>query len=264
MRTCIFCEERANSKEDVWPVWLLEQLGRNRTTEIVAEMRHGTHVWRGGAGVTVKRVCRTCNNEWMSRLEEEAQPLLSRLIGGTPVDASVGQQLTLARWSQKTAMVFDALATASGESMFFSQAERDHLRSFELGAVAAPFPRFTHFWLAAYRGERAITSSGALLSGIGDRRTTDTRESRSIDGYTFTISAGCVVLQSVTTRVPPEHAAAATYIHAHANRWERFAKEIWPFHGLVTFPPSETLDDASNSLDDFAGRWSPAAVEQDT
>lgn len=50
-------------------------------------------------------VCHACNNQWMSRLETAAKPLLMPLILGRPATLTADNQATLARWFVMKAMV---------------------------------------------------------------------------------------------------------------------------------------------------------------
>ncbi|CAM4299790.1 hypothetical protein KIPE111705_46905 [Kibdelosporangium persicum] len=55
----------------------------------------------------LKIVCANCNNGWMSRLEQDAKPLLVHLFRahGRLIPIEEDAQITLARWAYKTAVV---------------------------------------------------------------------------------------------------------------------------------------------------------------
>jgi hypothetical protein len=57
------------------------------------------------------RVCKGCNNGWMSRLEQSAQPLLTQLADGSSVTLDGDAQHVLALWLAKDAIVHEPLAT---------------------------------------------------------------------------------------------------------------------------------------------------------
>ena len=79
-KTCIFCQRSGHAKitkEHVWPQWVAalmpaekEVPNRFRSSEL-----EDIKTWTGGYGLQVNDVCRNCNNGWMSRLEQEVQPL---------------------------------------------------------------------------------------------------------------------------------------------------------------------------------------------
>jgi hypothetical protein len=110
-RRCAFCGRRADSSEHAWPDWLLSLLGRGPKYRYDVERRLDDRAplkWSGSRVLTVKRVCRSCNNGWMSDLETQAQPILTRLVrGDRPLSLDPAQQATIAAWCRKTAMVFD-------------------------------------------------------------------------------------------------------------------------------------------------------------
>ncbi len=55
--------------------------------------------------LTMKGVCRKCNNEWMHELEGVVEPVMKRLFDKTDVDElSAPEIATLARWTAKTAI----------------------------------------------------------------------------------------------------------------------------------------------------------------
>lgn len=55
--------------------------------------------------MTVKNVCKTCNNGWMEGLEQVAQRVLTSLILGEPGRIHQADQGAVAAWLQKTALV---------------------------------------------------------------------------------------------------------------------------------------------------------------
>lgn len=59
-----------------------------------------------------RAVCESCNTGWMSRLEQQAKPLLIALEeaakgGGKPLNFARSEALTLARWALKTAITHE-------------------------------------------------------------------------------------------------------------------------------------------------------------
>src|SRR5258708_15403363 len=82
MRSCIFCGGRANSKEDAWPLWLMRRLGETGAGTVEGQRgKQSPKSWRTGqARLTVRFVCATCNNGWMSQIENRVKPILERLL----------------------------------------------------------------------------------------------------------------------------------------------------------------------------------------
>ncbi len=58
-------------------------------------------------GVISLAACRQCNNTWMSRLESAAKPLISAALFGETQTWDVDEQLTVATWAFKTALMLD-------------------------------------------------------------------------------------------------------------------------------------------------------------
>ncbi len=55
--------------------------------------------------LTMKGVCKKCNNEWMSALENAVEPIMVRVFGGVDVDQLSAPELEiLAQWTAKTAI----------------------------------------------------------------------------------------------------------------------------------------------------------------
>ena len=70
---------------------------------------------------TFRVVCETCNNTWMSGIEEEAKPILMTLISGSPGHLDVATQNILATWICLKVMVVEQNRP---EEAVFSQEER--------------------------------------------------------------------------------------------------------------------------------------------
>lgn len=107
--TCIFCGRGGKkSKEHLWPVWMHEYLGkegdgshvRESTTFKNREHIGGSKLERQGYLFSTKFrvVCRSCNNGWMSKLEETTKPVLLKLIKGEKTKLEEGDQQLLSRW----------------------------------------------------------------------------------------------------------------------------------------------------------------------
>lgn len=113
---CMFCQfPKKLSKEHVWPVWLKQHLpvqhgvkrvDRHQWLEVPGQPVR--YVPRAGDYSTMKLkvVCTDCNNQWMSRLQVSAKPLVSELVKGREVDVS-HSMLALANWCTTFAMVLE-------------------------------------------------------------------------------------------------------------------------------------------------------------
>jgi alpha/beta hydrolase fold len=118
--SCLFCNDKASTREDAWPIWLVKRFPLPIAARMFAE-RGGNRLgdWpQAKPRLTVKDLCRSCNNGWMSRLEGEAKPVVECLLDSDISVIDTLAQSTLAVWAVKTAMVLEAL-TAS-QSWFYS------------------------------------------------------------------------------------------------------------------------------------------------
>jgi hypothetical protein len=117
MRRCLFCDTpltSGGSLEHVFPQWLLDHLDLRMTpvspTHLSSDGRVLSVRRHTLAGLQEGRVCRDCNNGWMSQLEGTAMPLLLRLFSGNRrVDSlSAPERRVIARWAVKTACVLNS------------------------------------------------------------------------------------------------------------------------------------------------------------
>src|SRR5581483_12340242 len=104
-RTCLFCDNPVNSKEHVWPEWVLAKLPKQTIMGFVGSSKGIVfhREWK------VKCACRSCNSGWMSDLETDGSSVLGPLIDGRSTHLSALQQRLIAAWAIKTAMVVDSV-----------------------------------------------------------------------------------------------------------------------------------------------------------
>jgi hypothetical protein len=132
-KSCLFCEaplDNANrSREHIIPAWLAEHL--SVTNESITPNHQSSET---GKILSIRkqtvddllegRVCATCNNGWMSRLEGSIQPLLIQLMGTHQHvrDLDSEQRIRLARWVCKTAWLLNS------SSNFHHNVPQEHFR----------------------------------------------------------------------------------------------------------------------------------------
>ena len=118
-RKCIFCHSGNLSKEHLWPDWaspLLPPSLDNRNSQQL-RITENTHlvkppefkVRQGSLWTTKLRVvCASCNNGWMSALENKAKPILIPMIDTkSSHDLSADHMLILSQWITLNIMVLD-------------------------------------------------------------------------------------------------------------------------------------------------------------
>jgi hypothetical protein len=112
---CVFCgAEGGLTNEDVLPLWLLRALDDASVTgTVVYRQSRGrpddapaVHSRRGKSLKTKARaVCGTCNNSWMSQIEQSVSANLPEFVKGRRAVLSHEEQTPLARWSVKTILM---------------------------------------------------------------------------------------------------------------------------------------------------------------
>jgi len=113
---CCFCKkEGERAKEHIWPKWL--QLELNSSTK---KPHIGVHISVKGSHVISKRnqtgetlvfgkVCKKCNNGWMSNLEGQFKPIFLQLQKDNNLNSlSKSSRKLIADWSLKTAIMINA------------------------------------------------------------------------------------------------------------------------------------------------------------
>ena len=140
--SCLFCGrslEGNRAKEHVVSSWLLRHMGieheivmpavaSSSDREIIEKRRHSADALLEG------RICKVCNEGWMSRLEDEVKPILIPLMEGSRSVFGLGdkERLILSRWAAKTAYMLNS------SSSLHDYVEERHLR--ELADDAAHLP----------------------------------------------------------------------------------------------------------------------------
>ncbi len=152
-RVCVFCGGTPIHKEDAIPRWLnkvfpLAEGGVHRVDHRVKPQAPRVQVRQWGnrriAAARVGVTCGPCNNGWMSRLEEEAQPFLRpMLLGQTQTLASEHQEI-VATWAFKTALMLQFLGRSGPKSQLVPLEQYVYLKE-----NAKPAPGAT-VWVAPF------------------------------------------------------------------------------------------------------------------
>src|SRR5271166_2828661 len=108
-RRCLFCENKADSREDTIPTWVIKSLGGGKGPFHFTYGKNPKITLRTAVQKAVV-VCDSCNKGWMSKLEETVKPLIQPLMHDVPSRLDLPQQYVVAKWALKTAMVRDGAA----------------------------------------------------------------------------------------------------------------------------------------------------------
>jgi hypothetical protein len=247
MRTCLFCEGKARTKEHVLASWLTDFLASmTRTTHI--EMSVGTErrrqfILRGkGAGITVKHLCESCNNGWMSALETHAKPYLLAMLRGLTIPLDREAQTKLSAWIMKTVMVYEFLSPGR---VSYTEVERREFRD-----TLQP-PQGTAVWLG--RCDEAGWSS------------TITRKVRFGRGWPFaegavaTFALDHLVFQVLSVRMlqGQTHRGNVTFKSTNIpDPWAHRMFQCWPVQpGTPVWPPAQSAAADANEVQLLARRF---------
>jgi hypothetical protein len=119
---CVFCGSGDVSKEHLLAAWVFRSVQRTRRPRINVMRRSlntGDIDHRYGEAQDAAAVaCTTCNNGWMSRLDEAAALVLKPLVRGEgPVVLAPAQQRDVATWAVKTIIVNDLPITGGASRL---------------------------------------------------------------------------------------------------------------------------------------------------
>jgi hypothetical protein len=191
---------------------------------------------------TVTRVCETCREGWVQRLEDDVKPFLLPMIAGEPTPLPPARQWLLARWAAKTAVVLECSLDTPVRT---PRDACEHLR--KVGVHAGTQVLVGHYDGAA----QILTYERDLFS-------------RTIDGEQRFFPQASLVIGRVLIQV-------------FAGPWRSGAPELipqalQPFIALVGgsgtdvhWPPATAIDDARYELARFGvltggAAWSSGAV----
>lgn len=121
LRVCVFCGGNPLTEQHVFPKWMESEFKtpRNGTSNIRMSFDNPFNKTLNlSSSVTFKKnrtigkkllkyFCATCNNGWMSKIEEAAKPLIIDLIRERKHKLDVGEQLILSRWACLSTIVYE-------------------------------------------------------------------------------------------------------------------------------------------------------------
>lgn len=111
-KKCIFCQrdDQKITREHILPNWLSKMYGRHTVCVNESTTEDGTVIYSYPSKIfqqTSNTVCAACNNGWMSEIENQAKPILERMLKGKNVVLDKKKQLRIATWAMKTVLVIN-------------------------------------------------------------------------------------------------------------------------------------------------------------
>lgn len=247
-RQCIFCDHTANSREHIFPDWIntifppgkigpVDAIQVQVVTGQPEASTHHTYAANKLAQQTAKIVCCCCNGGWMSTMEGRARQLLEQSILGHATTFNLEEQIFIAGWAVKTAMLGETIMKYQDS---FTEADRRLVRKEQ----RPPLPAMV--FLAVYGGPNVGTAYFRSLGQV-------TKDgSPFTDLYVHTIQVGRLVLQ---VRGYPSLALSQNVALTRVSEPRYNEIPIFPPVESCRWPPKLVLDD------DALGRYTAAGTE---
>jgi len=200
LTNCIFCgvalthsslnQRDSRTKEHVYARWFRDYVVNDKIKMFTSDGKNPTfHQQTELEKFWNRSVCANCNNGWMSRLEEEVDPIFDKLTSGTDFNKlSPGEIETLARWTGKTAIVLGYLTP-------FPAIVPEFIRRTFL--PASPSPLHMRLFYASIQAD--VTLEGGYLQ-LGYGAEIPVIGSSGASGLRFTL---CVYNHLLTADFPP-------------------------------------------------------------
>jgi hypothetical protein len=147
---------------------------------------------------TVRDVCASCNNGWMSALEAAAARVLPTLILDGRGEISPSDGPLVAAWVQKTALVSMLLSSEEQRAAGYGLPGTEYRALFEARSRAAPLSD-TVAWIGRYDGERVRASACVTPMVV---RIDGTSALETPQGYLVTIVLGKLLLHLLRFTAP--------------------------------------------------------------
>jgi hypothetical protein len=156
-KRCIFCGATGMSREHIWGDWLKKHVAttmpKHSSSVHVVNPPGVPDVWsvqiRAGDPLRskVRVVCTSCNNTWLSRIQEAAKPLLISMFTGQTCVLGEIAQTTMATWAAMATMTAEHMMTERS-LIAVSQPDREWL--LQNGTL----PPDWRIWIGRYQRHR--------------------------------------------------------------------------------------------------------------
>ena len=180
--------------------------------------------------MTVRAVCKRCNEGWMSALEQRVRPTLEPLVRGQPCTLDQAAQTTLAEWVALKTMVIEQ---ATRDDAVLAQEDRHALMNegripdgilILIGRTRPP-----GWWTSAM--ERHV----ATMSGNAGGMLSDNARGKNV--ATVALGLGALLVYVLVCRAPGLALDTAVRLDPRVPR-------LWPTSGGILWPLPRSLSDA--------------------
>lgn len=242
---CIFCDGIGLSKEHIWSTWLRQYLPRRYHEHYRGSLdfhsgsatQPNENSWRQKQGdvatLQVRCVCRTCNNGWMSQIDENAKAHLTPLICGQAIVLDDTAQRLIATWVALKFMIVEQVY----DRAVTLETERSQFRD-----ERTP-PGNWRIWIAQYASEAARNSLVRVPVAVPLRH----GPCPEFNTQFLTFVVGRLLILAIAApdgfslALPPEASHVFRSVHPTAG------KIVWPPFGSVT--DAELLQFTRGQLD---------------
>lgn len=225
MELCIFCGDEADSREDLFPRWILRRVDTRQP--LYRQLGDAPPEITEDQEVRLPCVCQRCNNTWMSGMETTIKKFMGPMIEDLSLMLDRQNQQNLAEWAVKCAMCNDAVDV---HTRFFTKSECHAFKQ------KRTIPDRTLVFTARFTG-RSLDSNGADFKLVEP----DTGE-LLVRGHVHTVMVGHVVLQVLSWHPEPQHKDKTIRFRAADGPWDKLTIQVWPIEKkLVNWPPSVSL-----------------------
>jgi hypothetical protein len=149
---CAFCPSTANlTGEHIWPAWLSKLLPKTRYKNERIDGEAKTTWTTTRLDQTANVVCKTCNETWMSDLEQKAKSLLTDVIvNGKQTTFGVEGMMFLAAYAFKNAVIANYQTLRLVPEPISTRAQRERF------SESLTLPSDIRIWISSFQGTRDI------------------------------------------------------------------------------------------------------------
>jgi|SRR5277367_1161364 len=241
-KECIFCEKSSGSKEHLWAAWIHRQ---KQFGSIRVAIGDSASIVDNNPEQTIDTVCRKCNNEWMSLLEQDNREVIIGFLRDKPSLLNLKQQTMLSAWAVKTSMVLDSVKHQLPAPLFYDKLECVAMR------LNQGIPERTRIWIGRYC-ESSLGADGTDVRIIS----ADSLKYGVATVSTFVV--GYMAIQVVTMHIYPEYVASNVEdVQPKPGDWSNMLISLWPISApTIAWPPRITFrNSGALSIAHLMDRW---------
>lgn len=231
MQPCTFCPNPADSKEDLFPRWILKRV--NTREPLYRQLGDAPPEITEDQEVRLPCACQKCNNTWMSGMEKTVQKFLGPMIEDLSLSLDRQNQQNLAEWAVKCAMCSDTVEVQRLNTTyprFFTESECHTFKQ------KRTIPDRTLVFAARFTG-RSLDSNGVDFTLIDP-----TSGGLLVRGHVYNVMVGHVVLQVLSWHPEPKHKDKIIRMRAADGPWDKLTIQVWPIEKKsVNWPPPMSL-----------------------